>query len=466
MIALVASLWWSSRIPSAFGVTVLGSSDWGGGPVVGHDHGTERSITSLVGDPTRRPDVRVDLVARKGVVRLADGRSVDGYSLNGRTPGPTITATQGQLVEVHLRNEDIPDGITLHWHGVEVPNAMDGVAGVTQDAVAPGTSFTYRFAATRAGTYWYHSHQMSHPQTSGGILGTIVVLPRSGLGDVDDVPALVHAFGGLRTVNGRAGETRVDARPGALVRLRLVNSDPGPMPVWVNGAAYRVVAVDGRELTGAGTVEGKSVVVTAGARADLEIRVPARGGARVQMAGASIVLGPGPAPTSGSPAARLDLLTYGTPTPLDFDPRRPDRTFRYDIGARIGLLDGRPGRWWTVNGHLYPDVPMFMVREGDLVRFRISNHSGEVHPMHLHGHHVLVLSRNGIPATGARWWVDSLDVGDGETYEVTFVADNPGVWMDHCHNLPHAAQGLTAHLMYAGWTTPYVLGGDHANVPE
>ena len=70
----------------------------------------------------------------------------------------------------------------------------------------------------------------------------------------------------------------------------------------------------------------------------------------------------------------------------------------------------------------------------------ISNDSGDVHPMHLHGHHAVVLSRNGVPSTGSPWWVDSLNVADGDTYEIAFVADNPGIWMDHCHNLEHAAR--------------------------
>ncbi|MGZ5389523.1 MAG: multicopper oxidase domain-containing protein [Aeromicrobium sp.] len=122
--------------------------------------------------------------------------------------------------------------------------------------------------------------------------------------------------------------------------------------------------------------------------------------------------------------------------------------------------------WWTINGHLFPDVPMFMVDEGDVVRIKISNHSGDVHPMHLHGHHVVVLSRNGKPATGSPWWTDSLNVAGGETFEVAFLADNPGVWMDHCHNLPHAAQGLVSHLMYSNVTTPYVIGGEARNEPE
>ena len=71
-----------------------------------------------------------------------------------------------------------------------------------------------------------------------------------------------------------------------------------------------------------------------------------------------------------------------------------------------------------------------------------------------------------MPATGSPWWVDSLGVGDGESYDVAFVADNPGIWSDHCHNLPHAAQGLVAHLAYEGVTTPYVLGGGAENRPE
>jgi len=100
------------------------------------------------------------------------------------------------------------------------------------------------------------------------------------------------------------------------------------------------------------------------------------------------------------------------------------------------------------------------------VRMLIENNSGDVHPMHLHGHHMVVLSRNGEGSTGSPWWVDSLDVADGDSYEVAFVADNPGIWMDHCHNLPHAAQGLVAHLMYEGVTEPYLVGGDTANQPE
>jgi FtsP/CotA-like multicopper oxidase with cupredoxin domain len=223
--------------------------------------------------------------------------------------------------------------------------------------------------------------------------------------------------------------------------------------------------VDGADLHGPTPVQDMAVLVTAGGRADLEIVVPP-GGARVELGGAAAVtLGPTRPPVP-RPDRMLDLLHYGSPAPLGFDPAAATRTFDYVIGRRPGFLDGVPGYWWTINGKAYPDIPMFMVTEGDVVRMRIENRSGEVHPMHLHGHHVVVLSRDGVAATGSPWWVDSLDVAPDASYEIAFVADNPGIWVDHCHNLPHAAQGLVAHVMYEGVTSPYLIGGAAHNEPE
>jgi FtsP/CotA-like multicopper oxidase with cupredoxin domain len=149
-----------------------------------------------------------------------------------------------------------------------------------------------------------------------------------------------------------------------------------------------------------------------------------------------------------------------------FDPDAADRTFDYSIGRRPGFVQGKPGIWWTINGHMWPDVPMFTVAEGDVVRMEIDNHSGEVHPMHLHGHHAVVLSRDGVEASGSPWWVDSLNVRDGERYEIAFVADNPGIWMDHCHNLNHARGGFVLHLTYAGVGTRFQVGPGTGNDPE
>jgi FtsP/CotA-like multicopper oxidase with cupredoxin domain len=468
----LAWLWWTSLVPSEYSVTEMGYHDYGGGPtdhaMGGHDGSSVVSIADLGVADDRPADVSVELTARQEAFTLASGRSVDGYTLNDQSPGPTIEAQQGDLVEVRLQNESVADGITLHWHGIDVPNPMDGVAGVTQDAVAEGQTFTYRFVAGQAGTYWYHSHQVSHEQVIGGLFGAVVIHPRKGEPQDLDVPAVVHIYGGVRTVNGEEGDVPVDAAAGDVVRVRVVNTDNGPMSVWVSGAGYRVVAIDGYDVHEPEPVDGQALTVTAGGRADLEVVTP-DAGARVELGGnAALLVGPGAEAMEADPAPRefVDPLTYGTPAPLGFEPEAADRSFEYVVDRRPGFLDGRPGLWWTINGHLYPDVPMFTVTEGDIVRMTIENHSGEVHPMHLHGHHVVVLARDGEAATGSPWWVDSLNVRDGETYDIAFVADNPGVWVDHCHNLPHAAEGLLTHLMYSGYSTPYSIGGEAANQPE
>jgi FtsP/CotA-like multicopper oxidase with cupredoxin domain len=467
-------LWWSSLLPSRYSVMDMGYVDTGGGPAPAGSIGMAgmpamahgRSVAALTDPSTGPADVRVTLVARKQKARLASGQEVDGYTLNGTTPGPQITAVEGQLVEVRLVNESVPAGVALHWHGVDVPGAMDGSAGVTQDAVPPGGEFVYRFRADHAGTFWYHSHQITHEQVERGLFGALVITPRTPAAGVDAV-ALVHLYDGHRTVNGLAGDVPVTAAPGTPVRVRVVNTDSGPMRVWPTGEEFRLVAVDGREVHGPTPLRDTSVEVTAGGRADLEVLAPPQGrGVRVEIGGnAAVVLGTPPAP-GPAPATTVDLLTYGTPAPLGFDPAAATRRFQYAIGRSFGFLDGLPGLWWTVNGHQYPDVPMFVVREGDVVTMHLSNTSGELHPMHLHGHHAVVLARNGVPATGSPWWFDSLTVGNGESFDVAFVADNPGIWMDHCHQLQHAADGLVAHLMYEGIDTPYLVGGPAGNDPE
>ncbi|MEV6285288.1 multicopper oxidase family protein [Kribbella sp. NPDC051770] len=463
ILAPIIFFWQQSLIPNDLSPMDMGYADFGGGPTTTAHSGHGRDLASFSVPADRKADVLVDLTARKEQIPIEGRAPVDGYTLNHTSPGPQITAKQGQLVQVTLHNESVPDGVTLHWHGVDVPPAEDGVAGVTQDAVLPGQTFVYKFVAVDAGTYWYHSHQVSHEQVAKGLYGVLVISPTP-----QDVIAAMHTYDKLRTVNGQYGERRVDARPGATLRVRLINTDNGPMAAWVDGTAYKVVAVDGTDLNQPSPVENKSILVTAGGRIDLELTVPQGSAVRIGLGGGptTLVIGAGTAPQAGEPRDRVDLLSYGVPKPLAFDPAKATRHFEYRIGRRPGFFDGRPGLWWTINGHQLPNVPMFMVSDGDVVRMTVRNTSGQVHPMHLHGHHVVVLSRDGVAATGSPWWVDSLNVEDDETFEIAFVADNPGLWMDHCHNLQHAAQGLVTHLMYAGVTSTFHTGGAHGNKPE
>jgi len=478
IVAPLAWFWQASRVPDEFSVIDMGYPDYGGGPDSNHgdhaggSHSSHRpavSVVDLTADPERRADARFALVTRAATLNIG-GRAMAGFTVNNTSPGPTLTVRQGQLIEVHVRNESVTAGVSMHWHGVNVPNAMDGAAGVTQNAIGVGQSFVYRFEVADAGSFWYHSHQVSNTQVLGGLFGALVVLPRRGppAGNVD-VTAVAHTYTGVRTINGVAADLPVAARPGQRVRLRVVNTDNAPMEIW-SGAPYRVLAIDGSDIRGPTPVTGEATTLTAGGRADVEVRMPADGSAvRVQLSRATaVVLGAAgrDAPEPAQPAKPLDLLHYGTKAAIGLDPARAARRFEYVIGRVPGFVKGRPGLWWSVNGHLYPDVPMYIVRRGEIATMRIENRSGEVHPMHLHGHRAVVLSRNGIPATGSPWWVDSLNVLDKESYEIAFRADNPGIWMDHCHNLQHAAEGMTAHLMYEGVDTPYRIGGEVDNEPE
>ncbi|HSK33061.1 MAG TPA: multicopper oxidase family protein [Propionicimonas sp.] len=460
-------LWWSSLLPSSLSVMQMGSADFGtGGRPLGHHHGSTdgTSVTDLVEDASRRPDVEVDLRAASATLPIGTAQ-VPGFTVNGTSPGPLIRARQGQLIEVRFTNDSVPDGVTLHWHGVTVPNAMDGVAGVTQDALAPGQSFTYRFVATQAGTFWYHSHQVSHEQVIGGLYGALVVDPRDG-GPAPDAIALAHTYAGVRTINGKPENLAVAAGSGQ-VRVRVVNTDNAPLPVW-SSAPVVVAAIDGNDVNQPSPVEGQVIRVAAGGRVDLLVP-PASGGVRIQLSKATAVIvgagGTEPAEPE-LPAARFDPLAYGRPTAVGFDPARIDRHFDYLVTQLPGFVKGRPGVWWAINGTLYPNVPMFVVAESERVGMHVVNSTNEVHPMHLHGHRVLVTARNGVAATGSPWWTDSFDVLPGESYDIVFLADNPGIWMDHCHNLDHARDGMVAHLAYDGISTPFVLGGPARNEPE
>ena len=479
MVALLAFLGkarWDSRLPGTYSVMSYGSHDYGGGAVPanheGHGVGAA-SVADLTGPSDGTPDDHFELTARAADVPLASGRVVHALAFNGRSPGPELRVRQGDLVEVVLRNDDVDQGVTIHWHGVDVPNAEDGVAGVTQNAVLPGESYTYRFRAEQVGTFWYHSHQVSSEAVQRGLFGAFVIEPSVPARGVVDRVLIAHTFDGIATLNGRDAPQALRVPPGAFVRLRLVNSDSAVRRFSVSGTPFRVLAIDGQDLNGPEPLERVSLPLAAGGRYDIGFAMPKQAvRVALESTNAAVVLtSPGaslpPPPGDGAQEPDFDPLTYGRPAPTPFSASSTfDREFSLRITKKLGFFDGRPGRQWALNGGIYPDVPMFVVETGDLVRLTITNDTSVVHPMHLHGHHALVLSRNGQPATGSPWWTDTLNVDPGDEYVIAFRADNPGIWMDHCHNLGHAAAGLTMHVAYAGVTTPFLVGGEQGNAPE
>jgi len=471
-LGVVAKAWFDSRLPDSYSAMEFGTLDFGGASAT--DHGSHHmvSLQTLRG-PRTEPDFRATLVAKEANVRLASGRTLSAWTFNGQVPGPELRVHQGDVVEVTLANEDIEDGVTIHWHGVDVPNAEDGVAGVTQDAVMPGERHTYRFRADQVGTFWYHSHQVSSKQVRRGLYGAFIIEPQAQPRPKQlEAVALVHDFSGRTAIGSYDGVQRRPVPAGSPLRLRLVNTNNSTERLYVAGTAFRVLAIDGTELNGPTPVRDKRLVLGGGARYDVGFRMPEHS-VKLAVDGSptALVLEAGPTDdrirATETAVEDFDPLGYGSPKPTPLATTADfDRTFALKIGKRIGFVNGRPGFHWSVNGKLFPETPMYVVRRGDLVKMRIVNSSGTVHPMHLHGHHLLVLSRDGKKNTGSPWWVDTLDVFPDEEYEVAFRADNPGIWMDHCHNLPHARDGLTMHLAYERIATPFRLGDGPHNHPE
>jgi FtsP/CotA-like multicopper oxidase with cupredoxin domain len=395
---------------------------------------------------------RHTLTARTARVRLPSGREVDAWTFNGTAPGPVITATQGDLIEVTLRNTDIDDGVTLHWHGYDVPCGEDGAPGVTQDVVAPGAEFVYRFRADQVGTYWYHTHHASHVGVRKGLYGTFVVKPR----DVEplDLTLPVHTFDGTVVI---ADHTEHTVAAGTRARLRLINTDSEPHRLALAGTPFRVSAVDGRDLNQPGQVSGVGLHLPAGGRYDLVFTMPDRSVALMLDNDRALWLRSGVEPPAEDTSSwpQLDLLHYGAPAAVPFDADHADRHFTMVLDRGVAMVDGRPAYAHTVNGHGHPSIPDQLVAEGEIVRFTVINRSLETHPWHLHGHPVLILSRNGTRSSGSPLWMDTFDVRPGDVWEVALKATNPGIWMNHCHNLPHAHQGMMLRLRYDGVTTPF-----------
>ena len=451
------------------------------------------SVASLTG-PGAAARVRTfTLTARPARLRLGPGVVVDAWTYNGTSPGPTLRVRQGDLVVVHLVNR-LPVPTTIHWHGVTVPGGEDGVAGITQDAVAPGHTYTYRFVVRDAGTYWYHAHQDSLTQVPRGLYGALVVTPAApvppqSMRDDVDATVVLHTWQirGKDTLaaNGTTGLLRIPARPGAWVRLRLINTDVDMRLVTLVGAPFTVAALDGHDLHGSQPLAATLLPIAAGGRYDLRFRLPARGAAGLLLAGdrrdgllrvmpAVAIIGTGyflPAHAAPTHAHGLfDFTAYGAPARGAVTLRtHADASYTLRLGnlsqhffSAVAHLDPV----YTINGKAAPDTAPIMVRRGQLVRLHIVNESGYVHPMHLHGHTLVVLARDGRPLRGSPVTLDTLDVLPGESYDVAFRADNLGIWMLHCHNLYHARYGMSMMIMYEGVTTPFRAGGRAGNVSD
>lgn len=234
---------------------------------------------------------------------------VTAWAYNGTVPGPMIRVTEGESVRIILRN-DLPEPTSIHWHGIPLPNAMDGVPPLTQAAVEPGDSFTYEFVAPPAGSFMYHSHVDTDRQIMVGLYAPFIVDPAAAEIDPPDVDVM-----------WMLSEWRV-----------------GP-----DGGTYAAMPMSGAEPN-----------------------------------------------------------------------------------------------YFTINGKAFPDTEPIVVKMGERVRIRLANIGQFTHPMHLHGINFRIVAYDGVSLSPEQQIVrNTIPVNPGELIDIEFVADNPGIWVFHCHVLHH-----------------------------
>jgi len=231
------------------------------------------------------------LVAEEVDHEFAPGLRARCWGYNGCVHGPTLEAVEGDRVRVYVTNE-LPASTTIHWHGVFLPNGMDGVGGLTQRAIAPGETFRYEWTFRQHGTLMYHSHHDEMTQMAMGLLGMIVVHPRRPTRDqqVDRDFALMLseweiAPGAARpnpsemtdfnvlTINAKAfpATAPLVCKTGDRVRIRIGNlSTTDHHPIHLHGHFFKVVATDGGPIPAAGQWPESTVLVPTGSTRDVE----------------------------------------------------------------------------------------------------------------------------------------------------------------------------------------------------
>ena len=428
---------------------------------------TELSHAYPIASPAVTGTRRFELRAAPTEVQQFDGRMLSVWAYNGQVPGPVLRVRLGEEVEVQLKN-DLPHPTTIHWHGVRVPNAMDGVPGVTQDPIAPGDAFTYRFVPKDAGTFWFHPHVRGAEQVERGLYGVLIVddaetLPYSRdevwvlddwrLGPDGEIDPrfvtrhdLAHdgRWGQVVTVNGDASK-RMTVHPGERIRLRLVNTS--------NGRVYRpnfgslspkVIAVDGMYTARPLAIDGFDLAP--GNRLDLDIQIPAdaagqivavvdRFTRRLFTLATFEVIGDAAEPPSFAPPSNLHIPRWAGAMERPVD-------VTYVLNAQRG---GEHGIQWTINGKPWGEHSVTQLAEGKWVRVRFQNDSARLHPMHIHGQFFKVIARNG-QAVDHPYFRDTVLLRGRETVDVGMVPLDWGRWMMHCHILEHADSGMMTEV--------------------
>jgi manganese oxidase len=246
----------SAGTTAASSATATPAKDW----KMMNQHHEEGVKTFLAQPKTLRGGQRLEYTMQDGVKvfnltakpvqwEVTPGQMIDAYAYNGVVPGPEIRVTQGDTVRVILTNE-LDEGTAIHWHGLIIPNAMDGVPFITQPPVNPGERFTYEFTAKNPGSHMYHSHMNSAEQVTKGLLGAFIIEPRdkSAYPAFDKEYTMILGDAGLGfTLNGKGfpATEAITANKGEKVLVRFMNEGLMIHPMHLHGMPMTIVAQDG-----------------------------------------------------------------------------------------------------------------------------------------------------------------------------------------------------------------------------
>ena len=457
-------------------------------------------LNAISGNAASGPVKEYSFTASRAKVSLGEGPNFVAWTYNGQVPGPEIRVKEGERIRVNIKNL-LPEETTIHWHGLPVPNAMDGVPGVTQAGIAPGTSFTYEFEAKPAGTFIYHSHV--EYQLDQGLYGALIIEPKHEIraydaeytllledwvmkdgGGVADTrrrpPSRMGMMGGMRGMGGMMRGRRPSAgdpllepvydayavngkvypeidpifvKKGDRIKIRLANPSSSTI-YYLRLAGHKLVVThsDGNPVE---PVEVDVLRIGMGERYDVEVSANNPGywflGAKDNGFGEGqlripvIYKGVRPKrPVEPIFSGSFRLLDYSDLQAAIPDerpqPTRVNRVFRQRLSG------GMHSPYWMINGQIYPNAEKLMVSKGELVRISYWNHSMMPHPMHLHGHFFKLVN----PAMAPDIWVlkDTVIVDPMSGADLEFVTDNPGKWFHHCHNLYHMVAGMANTVVY------------------
>jgi len=383
---------------------------------------------------------------------------------NNQIPGPTIRAKEGSTILVDVLNQ-LNEPTSVHWHGLRIDNAMDGVPGVTQDPIKPGSRFTYRLKLQEAGTFWYHPHFNAGEQLEMGLKGVLIVEERKKLPWTQDLiwfiddwrfledgtiyphfnthHDLMHdgRWGNAITVNGQV-KPEIKVSPGERIRLRIINgANARIFSHKIDGLEAKVIAVDGRPVSTEFLYD--NFILSPGNRVDLDITIPNGANGKTfliedQFTRRPFILGsivvedtPSVSPPEFNPPTSKDFISADIFESIDISKT-------WDLNAIRG---GEFGIGWAMNQRLWPKADKASFKIGEPVKIKFINSSSRLHPMHIHGAFFRVLEVNGAPAVEP-FTRDTVLVGPRETIVIGLIPEHEGIWLTHCHIQSHAESGM------------------------